>query len=58
MGVLTEPSLSGPVTVNNTVPISKVGTITPGLIGSAEIPARTTFQLLVVLMDVKQVLVT
>lgn len=43
MGVLTEPSLSGPVTVNNTVPISKVGTITPGLIGSAEIPARTTF---------------
>lgn len=41
--VYTEPSLAGPVTVNNTPTISKVGGVTTGLVGSTEIAARTTF---------------
>ncbi|MCC9884683.1 HNH endonuclease [Streptococcus agalactiae] len=41
--VYTEPSLAGPVTINNTPTISKVGGLTTGLVGSTEIAARTTF---------------
>ncbi|WP_270639269.1 HNH endonuclease signature motif containing protein [Ligilactobacillus salivarius] len=39
----TEPSLQGPVSINKTNLISKVGNITTGAIGSVEVPAKTTF---------------
>lgn len=39
----SEPSLSGPVSTTTTPLISKVGDVTTGLLGSVEVPARTTF---------------
>ncbi|WP_443663726.1 HNH endonuclease signature motif containing protein [Clostridium sp.] len=39
----SEPSISGPVTITTTPLISKVGDVTIGLLGSVEVPARTTF---------------
>lgn len=40
---LTEPSITGPVTSTKTMPISKVGAVGTGLVGSVEVPAKTTF---------------